>query len=289
MKTIEIKKTKDRKELIGTKPLKEHYNVLITEPTILTKDGKIVAVYDKIPESYKELAKKISVTTNPNRSKRQGSGVPTVSSVFGAIAKNGVRIATCRGTTRNKNEKENFAAITKLAKLVSDKYKEILPEQYKKDVEITRSLVEADYLFGDLPFTTFNANKNQLIKYHIDRGNLKGVMSNVLISRQGVSGGELVFPEYGFAFAQQDGFYSVFDGEKEVHGVADCKFISKDAYRCSFVFYTLDQMKHCAPYLEEMESEKKHYTKKNNNRSKTFGMSKKEFASNKWQEENGTE
>jgi hypothetical protein len=284
MKTIEIKKIKDCKELIGTKPLKEHYSVLISEPTILTKEGVVVAVYDKITENYKRLAKNISVTTVPNKSKRQTSGVPTVSSVFGAIAKNGIRVATCRGTKRNKEEKENFAAITKLAEVVSEKYKEILPEQYKKDLQLTKNLVEADYLFGELPFTTFNANKNQLIKYHIDRGNLKGVMSNVLISRQGVSGGELVFPEYGFAFAQQDGFYSVFDGEKEVHGVADCKFISKDAYRCSFVFYTLDQMRHCAPYLEEMENEKQHYTKKNNNRRKTFGMSKKDFLSGKYNE-----
>ena len=284
MKTKEIKKIKDCKGLIGTKPTKNQYTELITEPTIFTVEGKVVAVYDKIGERFAISAKKISVTTKPNQSKRQYSGVPTISSVFGAIPKNGVRSPSCKGTLRNQEEKNNFILITELAKELSENYKKILPENYAKDVECIRNSIEDDYLFDGLPFTTFNANKNQLIKYHVDKGNLKGVMSNVLISRQGVTGGELVFPEYGFALAQQDGFYSIFDGQKEVHGVADCKFVSKEAYRCSFVFYTLEQMKHCAPYLEEMENEKQHYTKKNNNRRKTFGMSKKDFLSGKYNE-----
>ena len=286
MNRKEIKKIKDCKNLIGTKPTKDQYSELITEPTLFLSEGKVVAVYDKIGERFLNAAKTISETTTPNRSKRQGSGVPTISSVFGAIPKNGVRSPSCGGTVRNKQEKENFFLITEIAQELSERYKDVLPEQYAKDVEYVKNSIEDDYLFKGLPFTTFNANKNQLIKYHIDTGNLKGVMSNVLISRRGVSGGELVFPEYGFALAQQDGFFSVFDGQREVHGVADCKFMSPDAYRCSFVFYTLEQMKHCSSYLEEMQNEKKHYTRKNNNRRKTFGMSAKDFLRGKYNEQN---
>ena len=285
MNIKEIKKIKDCKDLIGTKPTKEQYTDLITEPTLFTSEGKVVAVYDKIGEKFANAAKIISTTTKANQSKRQYSGVPTISSVFGSIPKNGVRVPSCRGTVRNKQEKHNFFLITEIARELSEKYKKVLPEQYSKDVEYIKNSIEDDYLFKGLPFTTFNANKNQLIKYHVDTGNLQGVMSNVLISRQGVTGGELVFPEYGFALAQEDGFFSVFDGQREVHGVADCKFVSKDAYRCSFVFYTLEQMKHCKSYLEEMENEKKHYTLKNNNRRKTFGMSKEDFLKGKYNEQ----
>jgi len=282
MKIYEIAKNKDCKALIGTQPLREHYVELIKEPTKFVFEGKVVAVYDKIDKKISTYAKKISVTTKPNKSRRQGSGVPTISSVFGSMPKNGVRSASCKGTLRNKEEKENFLLITKMAEALSENYKALLPEQYAEDKKNVFSLIESDYLFKGMPFTTYNANKNQLIKYHVDKGNLKGVMSNVLISRQGVSGGELVFPEYGFALAQEDGFYSIFDGQKEIHGVADCKFVSAEAYRCSFVFYTLEQMKHCKPYLQEIEEEKKHFTKKNKNRSKTFGMSKSDFLKGKY-------
>lgn len=284
MRTYEIKKTKNFKHLIGTKPLKEHYVDLIKEPTKFIFQGKVVAIYDKVDEKTAKKAKKISLTTKPNKSKRQFTGVPTISSVFGSIPKNGVRTPSCRGTLRNKEEKSNFLLITDVAETLSENYKRLLPNQYEKDRKNVFSSIETDYLFKGMPFTTYNANKNQIIKYHVDKGNLKGVMSNVLISRQGVSGGELIFPEYGFALAQEDGFYSIFDGQKEIHGVADCKFVSPDSYRCSFVFYTLEQMKHCKPYLVEMEQEKKHFTEKNKNRSKTFGMSKSDFLRGKYKD-----
>lgn len=288
MKTIEIKKIKDCSSYIGEKPKKEHYTVLVKEPTIFTSNGKIIAFYDKLPEEIIAKAKRVSSTTEANKSWRLGTGVPTISSVFGSVPKNGVRAHSCKPAKRNKKEKQNFNLIIELATELSERYRSKMPEKYKEDLKTVKEIVNEDYLIKEFPFTTFNANKNQIIRYHQDSGNVKGVMSNVLISRQGVSGGHLVFPEYGFALAQEDGYYSVFDGEKEIHGVADCKFLSKDAYRCSFVFYTLEQMKHCESYKKEMDKEKEHYTQKNINRYKTFGMSKKEFSSGKWKKENGT-
>ena len=132
MNIKEIKKIKDCKDLIGTKPTKEQYTDLITEPTLFTSEGKVVAVYDKIGEKFANAAKIISTTTKANQSKRQYSGVPTISSVFGSIPKNGVRVPSCRGTVRNKQEKHNFFLITEIARELSEKYKKVLPEQYSK-------------------------------------------------------------------------------------------------------------------------------------------------------------
>lgn len=278
MNVIELKKIKDCKHFIGGKPSKQDYNVLIKRPTIFKLNGRVVAIYDKLPSEKIKYAEKVARTTKTQKSFRQHSGVPTVSSVFGSVPKNGIRRSKCMPASRNKKEKSNFFRITKLAELLANEYEKHMPAQYKKDAQVVYDLVEKDYLFKGLPFSTFNANVNQLIKYHTDSGNFKGVMSNVLISRYGVSGGELVFPEYGFALAQENGFYSVFDGQKEIHGVAECKFVSKDAYRCSFVFYTLEQMKNCDLYRYEIEKEKRLLTKKNVNRSKTFGMTPKEFS-----------
>lgn len=277
MKIVELKKVRDCKNWPGKYPSKDHYSQLINEPTTFTKDGKVVAIYDKLEELYKNRAQVIATTTNVNKSRRQATGIPTLSSVYGAVSKNAIRNYKCHGAQRNTKERRNFKYITELAEIVGAKYAEHLPEDFKKDLKTVRDLVHEDYLFKGLPFTTFNANVNQIIKYHLDSGNVKGVMSNVLISRRGVAGGELVFPEYDIALSQEDGYYSVFDGQSEIHGVAECKFMARDAYRCSFVFYTLDQMKHCKPYFEEMVNEAKTITKKNRTRAHTFGMSSEEF------------
>lgn len=277
MKKIEITKIKDCKGLIGETPKKTDYTMLIKEPTIFTVNNKTVAIYDRLNSKHNATAKQVALSTKVNKTRRQGSGVPTQSSVFGAVPKNGVRNYKCSGAQRNITEKLNFLKITHLAEILAEQYKKFMPENYKEDVNTISSSIEKDYLFKGLPFSTFNANVNQLIRYHTDSGNVKGVMSNVLISRSGVSGGELVFPEYGFALAQEDGFYSVFNGQKEVHGVAECKFVAKNAYRCSFVFYTLDQMKNCNTYKHEMKNESTALTQKNNNRVETFGMTSNEF------------
>ncbi len=283
MKTIEIKKIKDCNNYIGKNPKKEDYDILITEPTLFTMNGEIVAFYDKLPDNLIKKAEEVSINTKSSKSWRQGSGVPTMSSVFGALPKNEARrMHSCRPAKKNTKELNNFKTILTIAEKIAKLYQSKMPNNYEEDLKTIKEIVNKDYLIKNLPFTTFNANKNQIIRYHRDRGNVKGVMSNVLISRYGVSGGELVFPEYRFALAQENGFYSVFNGEKEIHGVADCQFLAQDAYRCSFVFYTLEQMKHCKSYFEEMKSEKETFTQKNINRKKTFGMSKKEFSKGDW-------
>ena len=48
MRKIELKKINDCKELLKTTPKKEHYNLLINEDCVFTKEGKTVGIYIKI-------------------------------------------------------------------------------------------------------------------------------------------------------------------------------------------------------------------------------------------------
>jgi hypothetical protein len=283
MITVELKKVADCRGLIGTKPRREDYDVLVDEPTrFVDEQGKVQAIYTSLPSDLAHLSRLVAQSTKATRTWRT-RGLPQVSSVFGAVPRLPVRGRTrCTAATRNKSEPANLARMAALAERLSEVYRELMPEQHARDLETCRSSVNGDYLLGGLPFTTFNANVNQVIKYHTDTGNFRGVLSNVLISRHGCAGGELVFPEYRFALAQRDGFLSIFDGQKEVHGVADVRLVAKDAYRASLVFYTLEQMRHCRPYLEEIERNALVNTQRNANRAKTFDMDVKAFVSGKW-------
>ena len=57
---------------------------------------------------------------------------------------------------------------------------------------------------------------------------------------------------YNTVISQDDGYLSIFDGQKEIHGVMPISQIETNPYRASIVYYSLEQMKHCYPYKEEL-------------------------------------
>ena len=138
--------------------------------------------------------------------------------------------------------------------VLTDIYKTHLPEQFTHDLKTITENVNQDYLLKEnQPFATANINVNHAIKYHKDTGNFRGNLSNVLILKNSILGGHLVFPEYGFALAQDDGFLAVFDGQNEIHGVMPITKYGDNPYRASIVYYTLENMKHCYPFAMEVE------------------------------------
>jgi hypothetical protein len=132
-----------------------------------------------------------------------------------------------------------------------------LPEAYDYNLKRIRESVHADWRPTNTPFTTCNFNVNHAIKYHRDSGNFKGVFSNVLILKDGIAGGQLVFPELGIAFEQADGALGIFDGQKWIHGVTALQKTKPNGYRASIVYYALSGMKDCYPYKEEVARYKK--------------------------------
>lgn len=253
MKTFELNKIRDCIGLIKQTPTKNDYTLVINEDTLFTKNGVNVGLYIKIDTKKVQAIRKASLNTKYVKTYRTTKALPTQSSVFGSLPRIALRNDYCRFSAQTKNEKENANMLFSFLPCLTEIYKTYLPIQHQHDLKVIEENVNKDYLIKDKsPFTTANINVNHAIKYHKDTGNFRGNLSNVLILRNGIIGGELVFPEYGFALAQEDGYLAIFDGQAEIHGVRPIIKTKENPYRASIVYYTLENMKHCYPFKMEV-------------------------------------
>lgn len=254
MKTFELTKIKNCDNLIKQTPTKNDYNFVIDEDTLFTKNGVKVGLYLKIDKNQLKGIRAASLNTKYVKTYRTRKALPTQSSVFGSLPRIPLRNDYCRFSAQTKNEKTNANILFTFLESLTEIYKEYLPAQYKHDLQVISENINTDYVIkSKAPFTTANINVNHAIKYHRDTGNFRGNLSNVLILRDGIVGGELVFPEYGFALSQEDGYLAIFDGQTEIHGVMPIIKTKDKPYRTSIVYYTLENMKHCYPFKMELE------------------------------------
>jgi hypothetical protein len=254
MKTFELTKIKSCENLIKQTPTRNDYNLVINEDTLFTKNGVTVGLYIKINNEHSKAIRQASLNTKYVKTYRTHQALPTQSSVFGGLPRIALRNDYCRFSAQTKNEKTNANILFSFLPQLTEIYKTYLPTQYEHDLKVISENVNTDYVIKDnTPFTTANINVNHAIKYHKDTGNFRGNLSNVLILRDGIVGGELVFPEYGFALAQEDSYLAIFDGQSEIHGVMPIIKTKENPYRASIVYYTLENMKHCYPFKMEVE------------------------------------
>ena len=254
MKTFELTKIRACEELIKQTPTKNDYNLVINENTLFTKNGFNVGLYLKIDRKYSDAIRKASLNTKYVKTYRTRKALATQSSVFGSLPRVPLRNDYCRFSAQTKNEKENTNILFSFLPYLTEIYKKFLPTQHEHDLKVIQENVNTDYIIQDkAPFTTANINVNHAIKYHRDSGNFRGNLSNVLILRDGIIGGELVFPEYGFALEQEDSYLAIFDGQSIIHGVMPIIKTKEKPYRASIVYYTLENMKHCYPFKMELQ------------------------------------
>jgi hypothetical protein len=254
MKTFELTKIKSCDNLIKQTPTKNDYNLVINEDTLFTKNGINVGLYIKIDNNQLQGIRAASLNTKYVKTYRTRKALPTQSSVFGSLPRIPLRNDYCRFSAQTKNEKTNANILFSFLPFLTEIYKTYLPAQYEHDLKVIAENVNTGYVIKkQAPFTTANINVNHAIKYHRDTGNFKKNLSNVLILKDGIVGGELVFPEYGFALSQEDGFLAIFDGQSEIHGVMPIIKTKENPYRASIVYYTLENMKHCYPFKMEVE------------------------------------
>lgn len=252
MRTITLKRFEKTSYKRGDYPDRQ-VGPLVAEPTkILAPNGRLLVYYTKMPKHLREMSREVALNTKPTASART-RGVPQLSSVYGFIPRNPIREDYCRLTKKSKEEVGNFKKSLELNKAVAEYYKSVDKQVYNIAMEDVRAQVLPDYRLADTPWVNCNVNLNQVIKYHTDSGNIKGDYSNVIIVKEGVDGGYLACPELGYTLAQQDGFMVFFDGQSILHGVTPCSFKNKDSYRCSIVFYTLENLRLCYPYEDELK------------------------------------
>jgi hypothetical protein len=253
MERVVLRKISCNKNKVGKIPAKTEFKTLITKPTIFEKEnGEIIGGYFLLPEENISAMRSICHNTKISKTARVTTGLPTQSSVFGAVSRTALRQDYCRFTANTRNEKSNFEAVLQYAEVAASIHKKFFPQNYELAMQEAKN-ISGGWLMGSTPYATCNFNFNHAIKHHVDTGNIEEVFSNVLILRRGVLGGQLVLPDYGVALAQQDRAFTVFRGYSEVHGVMPIKAIEPEGYRASIVLYTLKTMKHCYPFQEEIE------------------------------------
>lgn len=260
MEDIKLTKVAQCEHLIGKQPTCPVGELIDKPAKLVSSDGLVIGVYEKIPADLLGKLKRISSATVAVKGKRL-LGLPTSSSIFGSLPRNPVRGDYCRLSSNSVKELNLLGLVQQCSRAVCDVYNRLLPEQYELQVSASAAILP-EWVITKTPFTTVNFNKNTAIKYHRDKANQRGVFSSVIILRSGITGGELVLPEYGVSLAQSDGYMLLFDGQSVIHGVCPIVKTVASGYRTSVVLYAMKQMENCYPFAEERERIKKVRTKK---------------------------
>lgn len=233
----------DYNSIKGKVPTSADYDHLIDYECKIFDQGKLVCTYKKLSPEIQKILAYASVNSTAKKSQRT-QGVITHSSVYGSLPRVAVREDYCRFSADTKKDPTMFALLSKGAQEIWEEYKTNFPEMSQK-FEEQANKIHPDWLKTKTPFSTININKNFAIKYHVDAGNMANVFSNVLISKKMAEGGYFVMPKYRVALAQDNGWLAIVDGVNVVHGVTPINLLGKTSYRNSFVFYTLENLKHC--------------------------------------------
>lgn len=253
---LRFKKLNRKLELLG-KPAVGGLEVRTFPLTVWVEefdDKNPVLLHTKAPPEILAALKKIA-TSAPVSTSTRASGILNTRAVYGVQPRIEIR-ANCRacrfakGTFQDRKGFESLAAVNEW---VSEQYRKVFPDHFAGAMKEVKKKVHEDWRWNQTPYLSMNCNFNQQIVCHSDSGNMPQALSTVLIASVGVTGGELDLPELGFSLKQEDGALTLFRGDKIIHGVRPFTRSGEKSFRASFVFYTLENMKVCKGFDEELE------------------------------------
>jgi hypothetical protein len=132
-------------------------------------------------------------------------------------------------------------AMLLLAKESEQLIKEILPEQYERQVKVFADVPEK-WRFANL-FTSSISNYNIPASFHRDTGNIVGAVNVIICKKHNSKGGDLHIPDYNATIGQKDNSILVYPAWRNVHGVTPIIPTHEGGYRNSLVFYPLKAFK----------------------------------------------
>lgn len=123
------------------------------------------------------------------------------------------------------------------AQEASSLIKEVMPEQYDRQMQQMKSVPE-QWRFGEF-FTSSISNFNIAAPYHQDNANLPMSVNVIITKRKNSVGGSLSVPDYKAVFEQPDDSMLVYPAWRNLHGVTPIIPTHDGGYRNSLVFYAL--------------------------------------------------
>ncbi len=128
-------------------------------------------------------------------------------------------------------------AMLVLAKESEQLIKQIMPEQYEKQIELFKAVPDK-WKLGNL-FTSSISNYNISAPFHRDAGNIVGAVNVIICKKHNSKGGDLHIPDYGATIGQRDNSILVYPAWRNIHGVTPIIPTHEGGYRNSLVFYPL--------------------------------------------------
>lgn len=251
MRTIEIRgKDIDLKSYKARSAYEPDASTFIDFDCLITDGNKPVILYKKLDIDTSRLRR--AVRSIKYATSTRTNGLKTTSAIFGYRPRVVLRNDYCTATAMATQDKANHDIIAGFASELTQYYKEYFPEIFSTHTEMVEARVKGDWVIPGSPFTSGIVNKNNPLKYHHDSGNFKGVLSNMVVFKRDTKGGHLSCPEYDLMFECADNTVVIFDGQSILHGVTPIQHMTKDAYRYSVVYYSLEQMWKCDTVDEEL-------------------------------------
>jgi hypothetical protein len=242
----------------------------ITEDSIFYLDGKPIGFYiKKLPEKASKLADLANAEFRSknvpksmlNRASainqqsaredikekykdKKGSEVSQMSVILGSIPPKPIvrrPYASISSVHSVKSAQIFIKSMIMLAKESEQIIADILPEQYKRQVEIFNDVPEK-WRFANL-FTSSISNYNISAPYHRDTGNLEGTVNVIICKKFNSKGGDLNVPDFGATIGQEDNSMLVYPVWQNIHGVTPITPTHEGGYRNSLVFYPLKAFK----------------------------------------------
>lgn len=248
---------------------------LITEDTLFVENGRPLILYKKIDfadtKGLRQAVQRVKYaeTTRTN-------GLKTQSAIFGYNPRNVIRKDYCSATAMSYNQPEEHEIIANFALELTELYKKTFPETFEAhQVEVEQKILPEWKMKGEL-FTSGICNKNNPLKYHFDGGNIKGVLSNMVVFKYKSQAGYLAIPELNITLECADNTVVLFDGQSILHGVTQIDNRFADSYRYTVVYYTLQQMWNCLPLQDEIKRIRQVHGKRERNRSEERKKAKNE-------------
>ncbi len=245
MRTITLeRKPLDYRDFIKRSALDSDAPEVITQDTTLrdARTGHIMAIY-KTGLLTGEMAAALKAIRYQKNTR--ANGLTTTSKIFGYRPRFTLRQDYCSQASLSVDQPDLHRVVAEYGRKVAGIYLEHWPSMALAHAANVKAKVRPEWMIEGTPFTSGIVNKNNPLKYHLDRGNFKGVASCMAAFRSEVSGGRLAMPEYGVSFEIADGSVTIFDGQDILHGVTPIVKTHRDGYRFTVVYYSLAQMWKC--------------------------------------------
>ena len=238
----------------------EYIEPNVTEDCIFYADGEPIGFYlTKMSEKMCKLADLANAELNtkkvPKTEMRRGKNdgidektgkykykdeIHQYSAILGSVPpkphmrRNYATISSVHGV---KTAQTFIKAMLLLAKESEQLIKEILPNQYEKQIKLFNDVPDK-WKFGNL-FTSSISNYNISAPFHRDTGNIVGAVNVIICKQKNAKGGDLHIPDYNATIGQVDNSILVYPAWRNMHGVTPIIPTHEGGYRNSLVFYPL--------------------------------------------------